>query len=188
VRELKGLAEARGFSEYFTREALVNRPARKLFEAWLRKDRTLWPRLFKIIHREIDIKDVAAAEEALEKNLAARSGEKPVKDSTADVPAPKVKAPAKAALAETVVSAPKKAIVSTPAAESKAKKPAVAAKTTKVAEEVKETPVKAKKATVTKKAPATKAAATEPAKKAVKKVVAKKAATTTKAKKSTKGT
>ena len=35
-------------------EALVNRPARKLFEAWLRKDRSLWKRLFKAV-KEVEI-------------------------------------------------------------------------------------------------------------------------------------
>lgn len=49
VKELKGLKEPQAFSQYFMREALVNRPARKLFEAWLRKDRTVWPRLFKTV-------------------------------------------------------------------------------------------------------------------------------------------
>ena len=50
ITELKQRKSPRDFSMYFTAEALVNRPARKLFESWLRKDGTLWQRLFKSIH------------------------------------------------------------------------------------------------------------------------------------------
>lgn len=49
VRKLQQLKKPRDFSQYFKDEALVNRPARKLFEAWLRKDGTLWPRLYKTV-------------------------------------------------------------------------------------------------------------------------------------------
>jgi len=52
VKKLKGLTKPRDFSQYFRGEALVNRPARKLFEAWLRKDHTLWPRLYQAVHKE----------------------------------------------------------------------------------------------------------------------------------------
>lgn len=67
VKKLKGLIKPRDFSQYFRAEALVNRPARKLFEAWLRKDHTLWPRLYHVVHKEIDLTDgdasgVASAE------------------------------------------------------------------------------------------------------------------------------
>ncbi len=54
VKKLKGLEKPRDFSQYFRAEALVNRPARKLFEAWLRKDQTLWPRLYQTVHKEIE--------------------------------------------------------------------------------------------------------------------------------------
>lgn len=54
VKKLKGLEKPRDFSQYFRAEALVNRPARKLFEAWLRKDHTLWPRLYQTVHKEIE--------------------------------------------------------------------------------------------------------------------------------------
>lgn len=50
VSALQGLTDPKEFSQYFMRQALVNRPARKLFEAWLRKDNSVWPRLFKTIH------------------------------------------------------------------------------------------------------------------------------------------
>lgn len=49
VRKLQDLKKPRDFSQYFREEALVNRPARKLFQAWLRKDGTLWPRLYKAV-------------------------------------------------------------------------------------------------------------------------------------------
>jgi hypothetical protein len=49
VRKLQDLKNPRDFSQYFRGEALVNRPARKLFEAWLRKDQTLWPRIYKSV-------------------------------------------------------------------------------------------------------------------------------------------
>ena len=54
VKELQGLKKPQAFADFFKNQALVNRPARKLFEAWLRKDATLWPRLFKTIHEEMD--------------------------------------------------------------------------------------------------------------------------------------
>ncbi len=54
VTELKQRKTPRDFSMYFTGEALVNRPARKLFESWLRKDESLWRRLFHMVHEGID--------------------------------------------------------------------------------------------------------------------------------------
>lgn len=57
VKALKELEEPAKFSEYFVQKALVNRPARKLFQAWLRKETDLWPRLFKIVHNEVEIVD-----------------------------------------------------------------------------------------------------------------------------------
>jgi hypothetical protein len=50
VRKLKGMTKPKDFSTYFHGEALVNRPARKLFEAWLRKDAGLWSRIYTVIH------------------------------------------------------------------------------------------------------------------------------------------
>ncbi len=49
VQELKKRLEPQGFSEFFMTEALVNRSARKLFESWVKKDTSLWPRLFKTV-------------------------------------------------------------------------------------------------------------------------------------------
>ena len=46
VAELKVCKEPKSFTEYFRTYALVNRPARKLFEAWLRKDKSIWKRRY----------------------------------------------------------------------------------------------------------------------------------------------
>ena len=54
VFQLKQMNEPQLFSRYFLDQALVNRPARKLFEAWLRKDKSVWPRLFKTVHNEAE--------------------------------------------------------------------------------------------------------------------------------------
>ena len=55
VRALKELKGPKEFSNYFMTEALINRPARKLFESWLRKDQGVWPRLFDVIHNKVVI-------------------------------------------------------------------------------------------------------------------------------------
>lgn len=52
VVELQKLDQPKEFSDYFVHKALVNRPARKLFEAWLKKDQTIWQRIFKTIHSD----------------------------------------------------------------------------------------------------------------------------------------
>ncbi len=52
VEALRQLTDPKEFSEYFLASALVNRPARKLYLAWLRKDTSLWTRLFKLLHEK----------------------------------------------------------------------------------------------------------------------------------------
>ena len=59
IAELKTLEEPKAFAQFFLHTALVNRPARKLFEAWLRKDRTLWNRIFHKVHKEMEISEEA---------------------------------------------------------------------------------------------------------------------------------
>ena len=54
---LKKLTDLKEFGDYFMTKALVNRPARKLFEAWSRKDPTLQQRVFDIIHKEVDLSE-----------------------------------------------------------------------------------------------------------------------------------
>ncbi|MCX6109340.1 MAG: hypothetical protein NTZ90_07020 [Proteobacteria bacterium] len=78
VHQLKALTKPVDFSAYFRSEALVNRPARKLFEAWLRKDTSVWTRLYRTVHHEMD--------------LAAKDG-----DGADTKSAPAVKAPGKPA-------------------------------------------------------------------------------------------
>lgn len=51
VEHLQTLKEAKPFTEYFRSEALVNRPARKLFLAWERKDPSLWNRIYQTVHK-----------------------------------------------------------------------------------------------------------------------------------------
>ena len=46
VSALQKIDKVEEFHTYFLSEALLNRPARKLFQAWLRKDVTLWNRIF----------------------------------------------------------------------------------------------------------------------------------------------
>ncbi len=50
VAELRKRSERSEFAAYFRNEALVNRPARKLFAAWLRKDRALWARIYRAVN------------------------------------------------------------------------------------------------------------------------------------------
>lgn len=64
VKALHSLKQPREFSQYFMQEALLNRPARKLFEAWLRKDKTVWPRLFKTVQENFKEEDMTAFEDA----------------------------------------------------------------------------------------------------------------------------
>ena len=74
VSALQGLTDPKEFSQYFMRQALVNRPARKLFEAWLRKDNSVWPRLFKTIHSNKEAGEAAAGgSEASDSKEAASS-------------------------------------------------------------------------------------------------------------------
>ena len=49
VVELKTKTQPKEFARYFLEESLVNRPARKLFLAWLRKDGGLWRRIFDTV-------------------------------------------------------------------------------------------------------------------------------------------
>lgn len=63
VTELKKRKTAKEFSEYFMSEALINRPARKLFENWLRKEGDLWRRIYHSV-QTIEQTPPTEAEEA----------------------------------------------------------------------------------------------------------------------------
>jgi len=45
IQKLRDLKELNDFSTYFRTQALVNRPARRVFEAWERKDSLLLKKL-----------------------------------------------------------------------------------------------------------------------------------------------
>ena len=57
TKALRTLSNGKDFADYFIKHALVNRSARKLFEAWLKKDHTIWQRLFDTIHSKIKDED-----------------------------------------------------------------------------------------------------------------------------------
>lgn len=159
VAELKKLKAAGDFSRYFLHEALVNRPARKLFEAWLRKDGSLWARIYKTVQ------------------TIESSGSSP--QATSEKPS---SAPTKAAkAAESVKEAPAKAAKKTASDEKTTSKP-VAKTATKAADPK---PAKQEKSAASKAAPA-KAAPKAAAKSAAKKPAAKTAAAKPAAKKSSK--
>lgn len=87
VKNLKGLTKAKDFSQYFRDEALVNRPARKLFEAWLRKDHTLWQRLYTTIHKQMNNTDstVSAPTQVADPVAVSVPQEEPATSSAAPV-------------------------------------------------------------------------------------------------------
>lgn len=49
IQNLRGMKDATEFSTYFQTKALVNREARRVFQAWERKDAELLPKLHKEI-------------------------------------------------------------------------------------------------------------------------------------------
>jgi hypothetical protein len=101
VKHLKTCEKAKDFSAYFVSEALVNRPARKLFEAWLRKDGSLWPRLYKCIHKEMELKADGEDNDAPAKAPKAEAKAKPeAKKTEAKADSKPAKAEVKAAKAD----------------------------------------------------------------------------------------
>lgn len=167
IKELKELSKPRDFSQYFRAEALLNRPARKLFEAWLRKDHTLWSRLYKVVHKEMELSEDSGDEGVAEKEAPKSKAKE----------APKAKATAKAKPAKKK-AAPKEeeekpAAKAKPKAKKAAKK-ASSEKTTKKKVVAKKKAAPAKKK-VAKKAPAKKTATkAAPKKKTAKKKTTKK--------------
>jgi len=51
VENLQKITDPKEFSKYFLDYALVNRPARKLFMAWVKKDSSLWKGIYENIHK-----------------------------------------------------------------------------------------------------------------------------------------
>ncbi|MBC7532660.1 MAG: hypothetical protein H7318_13890 [Oligoflexus sp.] len=64
VEALKGLKESKSFAEYFLQTAMVNRSARKLYEAWLKKDSTLWRRVYHSVMNDFNEQPEEAAAES----------------------------------------------------------------------------------------------------------------------------
>ena len=138
VKKLKGFAKPGDFSQYFRGEALVNRPARKLFEAWLRKDQTLWPRLYHTVHKEIEFAPDSESAEGHESSASAPAvavppqntvDAAPVAPTNADHPVeakPERKKTAKAKPSDTPTenTAPKKSVkkAATPSTDEEPKK------------------------------------------------------------------
>lgn len=54
IVELKARKDTKEFADYFLKRAMVNRSARKLFEAWLRKDTTLWRRIYHSVMHDFE--------------------------------------------------------------------------------------------------------------------------------------
>ena len=49
VAALHKCQETKVFATYFLEKALLNRPARKLFQSWLRKDARLWRKTYNLV-------------------------------------------------------------------------------------------------------------------------------------------
>lgn len=133
VKHLKTCEKPKDFSAYFVTEALVNRPARKLFEAWLRKDTSLWPRLYKCIHKEMEIKEDDGDAEETPSAPKAEAKSKPAvkKEPKAEVKAAKAKDDEKPAKEKKEAKAAKADAKEEPKAKAKTKdeeKPAKKAK------------------------------------------------------------
>lgn len=77
VHSLKKLTTPKEFGNYFMNDALINRPARKLFDAWLRKDANLWQRIYKTVHETMEL--TAQPE-------SAATPDAPLSDSQSDSP------------------------------------------------------------------------------------------------------
>lgn len=52
VEALKKTQTPEEFKEYFCKQALINRPARKLFDAWMRKDVKFWDRFIPAVRKQ----------------------------------------------------------------------------------------------------------------------------------------
>lgn len=84
VRALKERTVPKDFSGYFMSDALINRPARKLFEAWLRKDAGLWGRIYRAVQgMELSAEE---AENVPEEKPAAPVAAKPVVEEEPKAP------------------------------------------------------------------------------------------------------
>lgn len=60
VDALKEKKDSKEFATYFLGTAMVNRSARKLYEAWLKKDPTLWKRVYHSVMNDFNEKEEEA--------------------------------------------------------------------------------------------------------------------------------
>lgn len=189
ISELKQRKSKRDFSIYFTGEALVNRPARKLFEAWLRKDGTLWERLFHMVHEmeQTSSDSQAASDEqpvvkAKSPSLTAKSSViEPAVEALAEKPVKKgVKKPEKVVKSSESATKSVGSKTTKPAAEKTAAKtttkasPAKKSTTTKAAKSASKTAAKPAAKTAAKSSTATKTSKSSSSSKAAGKTAAKK--------------
>lgn len=63
IEALKELKDSKAFASYFLQTAMVNRAARKLFEAWLKKDASLWTRVYQSVMKDFNEPPEEAAAE-----------------------------------------------------------------------------------------------------------------------------
>ena len=88
VHTLQNTEEPKEFAKFFLGEALVNRPARKLFDSWLRKDLELWKKIYHKIHKGMEKVNLENNPIALA--MAKKESEKVVAQPLADeAPTPK---------------------------------------------------------------------------------------------------
>jgi hypothetical protein len=163
VAALRSRKEPRDFTTYFMGEALINRPARKLFEAWLRKDKGLWRRIYDTVQTQMTDADFAGEESPVVEKPAKSTTEKPASKVKATTEAPVEAAkPAKKAAAESekpVKKAAKKAESEEKAAKAKPAAKKSEAKSAKSSKEKAAPKKDAPKKAATAKKPAAKAAA-----------------------------
>lgn len=72
ITALKTKSEPRDFARYFLEDALINRPARKLFLAWLRKDNGLWRKIFDTV-KEMEVTPEGETKEASPKAVVPKT-------------------------------------------------------------------------------------------------------------------
>lgn len=88
VHTLQNTGEPKEFAKFFLSEALVNRPARKLFDSWLRKDLELWKKIYHKVHKGME--KVNLEDNPIALAMAKKESEKVVAQPLADeAPPPK---------------------------------------------------------------------------------------------------
>ncbi len=148
IGELKSAKNPKEFTSYFLTNALLNRPARKLFEAWLRKDKTLWQRIYRTIQNDMEVEPAEASTPKKVEEPAPKAKE--AKASDAEEAAPKKKT-AKKSPEKKVKKTTKKPVKKTTKAPAKAKKKVKKKTTEKVVKKTTKKKAAVKKKSSTKK-------------------------------------